>query len=116
MREIYRKDKEKAIKSKPLKEWTKDEIDDAYFGVCLAAREYIRLTTEKFFKEVNKKDRFTISVKTGIINTMPPEYNEFFIKRMKRLIKISRSKGYTDQFSKWRTTKEYGWFFVRKLL
>lgn len=120
MRELYRKDKEKAIKGKPLKDWSKEEIDDAFFGVCLAAREYIRLTTSKFFKhkkEMKKKQgrhTFTIAVKTGIINTIPHKYNEYFIKRMDRLIKLAKAYGYTVQFSKWRTSKEYGWYFMRE--
>ncbi|MEE9214071.1 MAG: hypothetical protein V3V70_07385 [Candidatus Scalindua sp.] len=120
MRELYRKDKEQAIKGKPLKEWTKQEIDDAFFGVCLAAKEYIKLTTKSFFKhkkDIKKKQgrhTFTIAVKTGIINTIPHEYNEKFIKRMKKLTKISESFGYTMQFSKWRTSKEYGWYFMRE--
>jgi len=119
MRELYRPDKEKAIKGKPLKDWTKEEIDDGFHGVCLAAREYIRLTTKRFFKnkkDMKKKGRhtFTISVKTEIINRIPHKYNEKFIRRMKGLIQAAEKCGYNKQFSKWRTTKEYGWHFIKE--
>ena len=108
MRDLYRPDK------KPKRELTKREMKMAYTRLCSAARHYIRRTTEKFFKNFQKKDRFQMAAKMKMVNSMPQQYNEAFIKRIKRLSNMAESKGYTVQFSKWRTTKEYNWHFVRE--
>ena len=115
MRDLYRADKpEEKVRLKDPKKMSKAEMRMAYIGVCAAARAYIRQTTEKFLKNFNKKDRFQMAVKSAIINTFPYEYNEIFLKRVDRLCKMAESNGYVVNFSKWRATKEYGWFFVRE--
>ena len=117
MRELYRPDnmpeKDKVKFKKDLKEMTKEELREAYSGICMASRAYIHQLTTQFLKNLNKKDRIQMAAKQGIINTMPYEYNEIFLKRVDRLCNMAESNGYVVKFSKWRTTKEYGWFFVR---
>jgi len=93
---------------------TDSEKLEVYEGICRASRQYIVQTTEQFFKNFLKKDRFQVAAKTGIITTMPKKYNEAFIKRMGRLADMAESRGYVVKFSKWKTTKEYGWFYVRE--
>ena len=115
MRDLYRPDgPEQKIKLKGLENMSKEEVRDAYRGLCEASRAYIHQTTKKFLKHFNKKDRFQMAVKQGIVNTLPHEYNELLLKRIDRLCSMAESKGYVINFSKWRTTKEYGWFFVRE--
>jgi len=115
MRDLYRPDNpEKKVKFKNLEKMTKKEIREAYTDICAASRQYIHQITEKFLKNFMNKDRFQVAAKQGIINTMPFEYNELFLKRIDRLCKMAESQGYVVNFSKWRTTSEYGWFFVRE--
>ena len=97
------------------KDMTVNERREAYQGVCRASRAYIQQITEKFLSNLDDKDRFQMSAKTGIINTMPRKYNEAFIKRTDRLCKMAESLGYTVNFSKWRTSAEYGWWLVREV-
>ena len=115
MRDLYKPDADKVEQKVRLKEgMTKEELREAYAGICAAARAYIKQITEHFFKSLETEDRFSITVKTGIINTMPPQYNEAFIKRIGRLSNIAESQMYDVKFSKWKHSKEYNWHFVRQ--
>jgi len=118
MKSPYREDKTpepKKVRFKnSLKEMNSTELHLALKIIETAARAYIVKATESFLKNFNKKDRFQLVVKRGIINTMPPKYNERFIKRVNKLCNMAESVGYTANFSKWRTSEEYGWFFVRQ--
>ncbi len=117
MRDLYRDDKdvEKVMKVmfKNLDKMSKEDVEAAYKDLCIMARAYIKMVTAKFFNNFRKKDRFQMAAKQGIINTLPPEYNEAFLRRVDRLCSMAESQGYAVNFLKWRTTKEYGWFFVR---
>jgi hypothetical protein len=114
MRDLYRPDEDQPIgKFKDIKKMTPAERQEAVRAIYASSRAYINQITEKFLKSFDKKDRFSISAKMGIINTLPPQYNELFIRRISRLRRMAQSVGYEMRFSKWKTTKEYGWFFVR---
>jgi hypothetical protein len=117
MRELYRDDRdvERAMKMrfKDLDKMSEKEINAAFGDLCIMSRAYIKLITKKFLDRFQEKDRFQMAAKQGIINTMPTEYNEAFLKRVDRLCKMAESRKYVVNFSKWRTTDEYGWFFVR---
>lgn len=117
MRKLYRHDseveKDMKVKFKNLDKMSDTEIDAAFMDLCVMSRAYIKMVTAKFLKHFNKKDRFQMAATQGIINTLPPAYNEAFIRRVNRLCKMAESQGYAVNFSKWRTTSEYGWFFVR---
>jgi len=102
------------VKLKDLKKMTPEERREAVEAIYAASRAYIHQTTEKFLKNFQNKDRFQLAVKQEIIKTLPPEYLETFLKRMDRLTNMAESQGYVVNFSKWRTTKEYGWFYVRE--
>jgi len=115
MRNLYRPDKQpKKDKVRFKKNMTDAEKKEAYISLCEAARQYIHQITVKFLDNFENKDRFQMAAKTGIINTMPQQYNEAFINRVKRLEKMANSKGYDMKYSKWKTTEEYGFFFTRE--
>jgi len=79
-----------------------------------ASRQYIMDFTEKWMDKIKLGvPRFSIAAVWGIIRTMPPVHNEFFIRRTHRLSNIAEGMGYIIKFSKWRSTKEYGWILEK---
>lgn len=114
MRDLYRADNPEPKKVKFKKGMTPQEAQEAVKFLRASSRLYIKKATDIFLEKFRVEDRFNVTVKKGIINTMPPEYNEAFINRITRLAKMAESERYAVKFSEWKQSKEYNWFFVRE--
>lgn len=87
---------------------------ELYRKAAQGSRHFIRRTTDDFFTKFQEKDRFSVTVKTAVTNSMPQKYNERLIARVNRLVKIAESGGYDMKFYKWKLTHEYCWVFTRE--
>ena len=82
-------------------------MNELYEQAVIGSKQVIVKITKNFYENFNKKDRFSLTVKSVIPNSMPPKYNEKLINRINRLVAIGRSNNYHMKFYKWKITKEY---------
>jgi len=112
------KEFKKTTVRKKVEDMTLSERRQMFHEIGQAARAYIHQLTSKFIKYIKdnrnrdyRKD-FNIVAKKNIIDTMPPYFNEKFIKRMGKMADYAEKEGYIVSFGQWKRTKEYAWSFI----
>ena len=109
--------KKETVKKK-VEDMTVEERRQMFHEIGQAARAYIHQTVSRFIKEIrDNRDRtylkdFNIVAKKNIIDTMPPYFNEKFIRTMGKIASYAEKEGYIVSFGIWKLTKEYAWSFV----